>query len=226
MAWVRGRIGVSSRRSIRCGIIRTRASRSSRPRRRAAPSCCASAGYRVRGPSPPTSTSRFAPENRRRRTSRRLGGGEVRGAPMRWPAIRHGRRTMPTTRRPRRRHGGGRRRRDPRQAARRRRGGGACCGGCRADARGADRRQPAAGRVRGRAASRRRRWRSRALTDEDIAWYVASGEGRDKAGGYAIQGLASRFIPRIDGSYSNVVGLAGAPCVVRNCCASLLASRR
>jgi septum formation protein len=47
----------------------------------------------------------------------------------------------------------------------------------------------------------------RALTDEEIAWYVASGEGRDKAGGYAIQGLASRFIPRIDGSYSNVVGL-------------------
>ena len=34
-----------------------------------------------------------------------------------------------------------------------------------------------------------------------------SGEGRDKAGAYAIQGLASRFIPRIDGSYSNVVGL-------------------
>jgi septum formation protein len=46
-----------------------------------------------------------------------------------------------------------------------------------------------------------------ALTDEDIAWYVASGEGRDKAGAYAIQGLASRFIPRIEGSYSNVVGL-------------------
>jgi len=47
----------------------------------------------------------------------------------------------------------------------------------------------------------------RALTDEDIAWYVASGEGRDKAGGYAIQGLASRFIPAIAGSYANVVGL-------------------
>lgn len=45
------------------------------------------------------------------------------------------------------------------------------------------------------------------LSDDDVAWYVASGEGRDKAGGYAIQGLASRFIPRIDGSYSNVVGL-------------------
>jgi septum formation protein len=46
-----------------------------------------------------------------------------------------------------------------------------------------------------------------ALTKEDIAWYVASGDGRDKAGAYAIQGLASRFIPRIEGSYANVVGL-------------------
>jgi septum formation protein len=46
-----------------------------------------------------------------------------------------------------------------------------------------------------------------ALSESDIAWYVASGEGRDKAGGYAIQGLASRFVTRIDGSYTNVVGL-------------------
>jgi septum formation protein len=46
-----------------------------------------------------------------------------------------------------------------------------------------------------------------ALHAEEIAWYLASGEGRDKAGAYAIQGLASRFIPKIDGSYSNVVGL-------------------
>jgi septum formation protein len=45
------------------------------------------------------------------------------------------------------------------------------------------------------------------LREEDVAWYVESGEGRDKAGAYAIQGLASRFIPRIEGSYSNVVGL-------------------
>jgi septum formation protein len=45
------------------------------------------------------------------------------------------------------------------------------------------------------------------LLDEEIAWYVASGEPMDKAGAYAIQGLASRFIPRIEGSYSNVVGL-------------------
>ena len=45
------------------------------------------------------------------------------------------------------------------------------------------------------------------LTDEDIDWYVSSGEPDDKAGAYAIQGLASRFITRISGSYSNVVGL-------------------
>jgi septum formation protein len=46
-----------------------------------------------------------------------------------------------------------------------------------------------------------------AMTDADVSWYVASGEGRDKAGAYAIQGLASRFMPRIVGSYANVVGL-------------------
>jgi septum formation protein len=40
-----------------------------------------------------------------------------------------------------------------------------------------------------------------------IEGYVASGEPQGKAGAYAIQGLASRFVTRIDGSYSNVVGL-------------------
>jgi septum formation protein len=45
------------------------------------------------------------------------------------------------------------------------------------------------------------------LDEADIAWYVASGEPRDKAGAYGVQGLASRFVARIDGSYSNVVGL-------------------
>ncbi len=45
------------------------------------------------------------------------------------------------------------------------------------------------------------------MSDAEIAEYVASGEPMDKAGAYAIQGLASRFVERIDGSYSNVVGL-------------------
>ena len=45
------------------------------------------------------------------------------------------------------------------------------------------------------------------MTDEDISRYVASGQPMDKAGAYGIQGLASRFIPRIEGSYTNVVGL-------------------
>jgi septum formation protein len=46
-----------------------------------------------------------------------------------------------------------------------------------------------------------------ALSDAEIAWYVESGEPVDKAGAYAIQGLASRFVRRVEGSYSNVVGL-------------------
>jgi septum formation protein len=45
------------------------------------------------------------------------------------------------------------------------------------------------------------------MTEAEIADYVASGEPMDKAGAYAIQGLASKFVERIDGSYSNVVGL-------------------
>lgn len=45
------------------------------------------------------------------------------------------------------------------------------------------------------------------LSDEEINAYVATGEPMDKAGAYAIQGYAARWIPRIHGCYFNVVGL-------------------
>jgi septum formation protein len=47
----------------------------------------------------------------------------------------------------------------------------------------------------------------RELDEEEIRQYVESGEPSDKAGAYAIQGLASKFVTRISGCYSNVVGL-------------------
>jgi septum formation protein len=46
-----------------------------------------------------------------------------------------------------------------------------------------------------------------ALSDRDIAEYIATGEPMDKAGAYAIQGRAARWIPRIEGCYFNVMGL-------------------
>jgi septum formation protein len=45
------------------------------------------------------------------------------------------------------------------------------------------------------------------MTPAEIAWYVTSGEPEGKAGAYAVQGLASRFVTHLEGSYSNVVGL-------------------
>ena len=45
------------------------------------------------------------------------------------------------------------------------------------------------------------------LSEQEITWYVASGEPFDKAGGYGIQGLAARFVRGITGDYFNVMGL-------------------
>jgi septum formation protein len=54
----------------------------------------------------------------------------------------------------------------------------------------------------------------RALSAAEAGAYASSGEGRDKAGGYAVQGLGAAFVSRIDGSYTNVVGLPACEVVV------------
>ena len=49
--------------------------------------------------------------------------------------------------------------------------------------------------------------RSTEMKEKDILWYVNTKEGVDKAGGYAVQGLAALFIEHIEGSYSGIMGL-------------------
>lgn len=45
------------------------------------------------------------------------------------------------------------------------------------------------------------------LSEADIDWYLSTKEGVDKAGGYAVQGLAALFIDKVEGSYSGIMGL-------------------
>jgi septum formation protein len=45
------------------------------------------------------------------------------------------------------------------------------------------------------------------MSEAEILWYVATGEPRDKAGAYGVQGLGARFIAEIHGSFTNVMGL-------------------
>jgi septum formation protein len=45
------------------------------------------------------------------------------------------------------------------------------------------------------------------MSPDEIAWYASSGEGLDKAGAYALQGIGAMFVASVDGSYTNVIGL-------------------
>jgi len=53
----------------------------------------------------------------------------------------------------------------------------------------------------------------RALTARDLAWYLAAGEWKGRAGGYAIQGRGAALVERVEGDYLNVVGLPAATLV-------------
>jgi septum formation protein len=66
---------------------------------------------------------------------------------------------------------------------------------------------PATKRLDLRVASESTRVTMNEVSNTEIQDYIATGEPMDKAGAYAIQGMASRWIPRIEGDYSNVVGL-------------------
>ncbi|KAB2956070.1 MAG: Maf-like protein, partial [Thermoanaerobaculia bacterium] len=64
-----------------------------------------------------------------------------------------------------------------------------------------------AGKIRERAVSCRTEVVFRPLSTAEIDAYVAGGEARDKAGAYGIQGAAAAFVARVEGDYTNVVGL-------------------
>ena len=55
----------------------------------------------------------------------------------------------------------------------------------------------------------------RTVTDDLLQWYLATGEWRDRAGGYAIQGRGAALVTAIDGDYLNVVGLPVAQLLAR-----------
>jgi septum formation protein len=59
----------------------------------------------------------------------------------------------------------------------------------------------------GRGAVETSRVRFAPMSEAEILWYVATGEPRDKAGAYGVQGLGARFIAEIHGSFTNVMGL-------------------
>ncbi len=106
------------------------------------------------------------------------------------------------------RHGRRAGRRDLRQAPRRGRGRRDAAGAGGAHARGAQRlvaaveRRPGANRARAHGGDA-----SATLDEELLDWYLAKGEWRGRAGGYAIQGAGAALVRALDGEYENVVGL-------------------